>query len=59
MLQQIANLNVQMLKLDHETLVNKKLKREIDIAKKHEEETLERKRTMIEQSRKQALEIEK
>ena len=52
MLQQIANLNVQMLKLDHETLVNKKLKREIDIAKKHEEETLERKRTMIEQSRK-------
>lgn len=52
MLQQIANLNVQMLKLDHETLVNKKLRREIDIAKRHEQETLERKRTMIEQSRK-------
>ena len=59
MLQQIANLNVQMLKLDHETLVNKKLKREISVAKRHEEETLKRKKTMIEQSRKQALEIEK
>ena len=48
-----------MLKLDHQSLVNKKLKREISLAKRHEEETLKRKKTMIEQSRKQALEIEK
>ena len=48
-----------MLKLDNETLVNKKLKREITIAKRHEHETLERKRTMIEQSRKLARHIEK